>query len=161
NGHPFLDYLVKYLHHYSIEKIVLSVGHLSEKIISHYGDKFIYSIEKEPMGTGGGIRLAMEKCTSTDILVLNGDSFFDVDLRIFYNKHTDAVSDMSLALRKVENAGRYGTLQLGEMDVIKEFKEKTNNDKPGLINGGVYLLDREVFQDETPAKKNFSIEKDL
>jgi len=160
NGKPFLDYLIKYLRYYRIEKIILSVGHLSEVIIAHYGDQFIYSIEKEPLGTGGGIRLALEKCTSTNVLVLNGDSFFDIDLEIFYNKHNEAISDCSLALRKVENAARYGTLQMGEMGVIKEFKEKAGQLVPGIINAGVYLLDRQVFLDETTEKKAFSIEKD-
>ena len=160
NGKPFLDYLVRYLRHYEVEKIILSVGHMSEKIISHYGDQFTYSIEHEPLGTGGGIRLALEKCTQTNVLVLNGDSFFDIDLKAFYNKHNEAISDCSLALRKVENASRYGTLQLGEMGVIKEFKEKTGQNQPGIINAGVYLLDRQVFLDETEGKKVFSIEKD-
>ncbi len=161
NGIPFLDYLIRYLKHYGIEKIILSVGHQSEKIISHYGDDFTYSIEKEPLGTGGGIRLALEKCKNTNVLVLNGDSFFDIDLHAFYNKHNDAISDCSLALRMVDDAARYGTLQLGELDVITQFKEKTNINKPGLINAGIYLLDRQVFLDETPEKKNFSIEKDF
>lgn len=161
NGKPFLDYQINYLRHYKIEKIVMAVGHQAEKIMEHYGDRFQYSIEKEPLGTGGGIRAALEKCETTDILVLNGDSFFEIDPHVFYRKHKEAISDCSLALRKVEDAARYGTLKLGELDLIKEFKEKTGQHKPGLISAGVYLLDREVFIEETPAHKNFSIEKDF
>jgi len=160
NGKPFLDYLVRYLRYYGVEKIILSVGHMSDKIISHYGDQCTYSVENEPLGTGGGIRLALEKCKHTNVLVLNGDSFFDIDLKAFFNKHSEAISDCSLALRKVENAARYGTLQLGEMGVIKEFKEKSGQEQPGIINAGVYLLDRQVFLDETEGQKVFSIEKD-
>ncbi len=160
NGKPFLDHLIQYLRAYGVEKIVLSVGHLSEKIIAHYGDQFHYSVEKEPLGTGGGIRLALEQCTGTDVLVLNGDSFFDIDLKEFYKKHTEALSDGSLALREVENAARYGTLQLGEKDRITGFKEKSGDEKPGIINAGVYILNRSVFMKETPAGKAFSIEKD-
>ncbi|HXB41133.1 MAG TPA: nucleotidyltransferase family protein [Bacteroidia bacterium] len=161
NGKPFLDYLVKYLQHYGVEKIILSVGHLSEKITEHYGNKFIYSIEKEPLGTGGGIAEAMEKCKTEEILVLNGDSFFDIDLKAFYNKHQEALSDSSLALRKTDNAGRYGTIELGEFDQIKSFKEKNGKEKPGIINAGIYILNRAVYMEENIGKKTFSIEKDF
>ncbi len=161
NGKPFLDYLLKYLAHYKIEKITLSVGHLSEKIVSHYGDKYQYSVEKEPMGTGGGIRLAMEKCHSKDVLILNGDSFFDINLNAFYNMHGTFHSDCSLAVRKVANAARYGTIKSGNNCIIKAFREKDGVEGPGNISAGVYMLDREKFLSKTPAGQPFSIEKDF
>src|SRR4051812_4918576 len=85
NGQPFLHYLFRYLQHYKIEKAVLSVGYLSEKVEAHFGKNYLgidieYAHEKEPLGTGGGIRLAMEKCSGAHVLVLNGDTFFDVPL---------------------------------------------------------------------------------
>ena len=166
NNIPFLDYLLKYLAHYGLKRVVLSVGYLADKVTAHYGHSFagmeiVYSIEKEPLGTGGGIRLAMQQCHTYDILVLNGDSFFDIDLINFYNKHTDAVSDTSLALRKVEDASRYGTITLGEFDKISGFKEKSTQSKPGIINAGIYILDSDSYMDETPVNQSFSIEKDF
>jgi D-glycero-alpha-D-manno-heptose 1-phosphate guanylyltransferase len=166
NGNPFLDYLLRYLKHYGIERVILSVGHLSEKITEHYGNNFngieiVYSVEKDPLGTGGGIRLALEKCKDYDILVLNGDSFFDIDLLSFYNQYSDSVGDAALALRHVTNSARYGTIALGELDMIKAFTEKTGHEKPGTINTGVYILSRDLFLEETHAGKNFSIEKDF
>lgn len=161
NGKPFLDYIAAYLRHYGIQKIILSVGHLAEKITGHYGDKFIYSIETEPLGTGGGICLAMQQCTEDEVLVLNGDSFFDINLKSFFNRHEECLADCSLALRKVDNTARYGTLVTGELGMIKEFKEKTGENAPGLINAGVYILNRSVFMEETIGKKAFSIEKDF
>src|ERR1700756_184045 len=120
NQKPFLDYLLKYLAHYEIKRVILSVGYLAEKIKEHYGNSFagmeiVYSVEKEPLGTGGGIRLAMEKCKDYDVVVLNGDSFFEIDLHSFYNQYSDSVGDGALALRKVANAARYGTIKLGEL----------------------------------------------
>lgn len=166
NGKPFLNYQLKYLKHYGIKNIVLSVGHLAEKIIEHYGNNYeglqiSYALEKEPLGTGGGIRLAMEQCHGKDVLVLNGDSVFDINLNGFYNTHCTFHSDCSLALRKVENAGRYGTIKLGEYSVIKAFKEKDNIEKPGIISAGVYIIDRDFFLQKTIASKPFSIEKDF
>jgi|ERR1700757_225388 len=166
NGKPFLDYQLRYLKHYGIERVILSVGHLSEKITEHYGNNFagieiVYSVEKEPLGTGGGIRLAMEKCKEYDVLVLNGDSFFSIDLHNFYNKYSDSVADGALALRYIDNCARYGTIILGEMDIIKAFNEKARHKTPGIINAGVYILSRDIYMEETHAGKNFSIEKDF
>ncbi|MGZ3861676.1 MAG: nucleotidyltransferase family protein [Bacteroidia bacterium] len=166
NQKPFLDYILNYLKFYGIEKVVLSVGYLSEKITEQYGGDFngikiTYCVETQPLGTGGGIRMAMKHCTSSKVLVLNGDSFFDVNLRSFHNHHEDSVADCSLALRNVDNASRYGTIKLGEMDIITSFHEKSGAKAPGLINAGVYILGREAFLEETNGQTVFSIEKDF
>jgi D-glycero-alpha-D-manno-heptose 1-phosphate guanylyltransferase len=164
NGKPFLDYLLAYLAHYNIQKVVLSVGHLADKIIQQYGNSFkgisiSYAHEKEPLGTGGGIRLAMEQCHSRDILVLNGDSFFDIDLNKLYEYHCP-YWDCTIALRKVADASRYGTIKLN-YDLIKEFREKDGLHKEGIINAGVYLLKRDFYLDKTKPHVNFSIERDF
>ncbi len=158
NDKPFLDYQFLYLKHYGIKKIILSVGHLHEKISSHYGTNFNgieidYAIEKDPLGTGGGIRMAIEKCNSKSVLVLNGDSFFDINLNSFYNQHSRFMSDCSLALRKVEDAGRYGTIKQGTNCVITSFTEKSGEASPGLINAGIYILDKELYLQKTPSGK--------
>jgi D-glycero-alpha-D-manno-heptose 1-phosphate guanylyltransferase len=165
NNEPFLNYVFAYLKHYHIEHVVLSTGYLADKISDYYksefqGIKISYTKEETPLGTGGGIRLAMEKCYTKNVLVLNGDSFFDVNLNQYFNQHSSFHSDCSLALRKVDNAARYGTIKLGN-GFIKEFKEKDSIEKVGLINGGVYIINRELFLNKTEALKSFSIEKDF
>jgi D-glycero-alpha-D-manno-heptose 1-phosphate guanylyltransferase len=166
NNEPFLNYIFAYLKHYNIENVVLSTGYLSEKISEYYkneykGIKISYTKEVNPLGTGGGIRLALEKCFTDNVLVLNGDSFFDVDLNSYYKQHSILKSNCSLALRSINNAARYGTIKLDDTFVVKAFKEKDNVDLPGLINGGVYILNRELFLNETEANIAFSIEKDF
>lgn len=166
NEKPFLNFIFKYLKHYGITHVVLSTGYLADKISDYYkteylGMKISYTKEESPLGTGGGIRLAMEKCHTKNVLVLNGDSFFDVNLNQYYNQHCSFKSDCSLALRKVENAARYGTIKLGDMGVIKAFREKDGEEKQGLINGGVYILNRELFLSKTKLNEAFSIEKDF
>lgn len=165
NGEPFLNYVFDYLKHYHIEHVVLSTGYLADKISEYYkneyqGIKISYTKEETPLGTGGGIRLAMDKCYTKNILVLNGDSLFDVNLNQYFNQHTSFHSDCSLALRKVDNAARYGTIKLGN-GFIKAFKEKDSIEKEGLINGGVYIINRELFLNKTEVLKPFSIEKDF
>jgi D-glycero-alpha-D-manno-heptose 1-phosphate guanylyltransferase len=166
SGEPFLNYQLNYLKHYGIKNVILSVGYLSEKIKAYYGDNFNgltidYVVEETPLGTGGGIRLALEKCTESLSFVLNGDSFFDVDLIKFYGQHIQNRSQISLALRKVNNSARYGTIEKTKENIISSFKEKSGIDHEGIINGGVYLLDKNLYLQKTPSSTNFSIEKDF
>ena len=166
NGEPFLNYQLNYLKHYGIKNVILSVGYLAEKIKAYYGSNFNgleidYVVEENPMGTGGGIRLALEKCTESLSFVLNGDSFFDVDLSKFNDLHIQNRSQISLALRKVNNSARYGTIEKTKENIISSFKEKSGIDHEGIINGGVYLLDKNLYLQKTPSATNFSIEKDF
>jgi D-glycero-alpha-D-manno-heptose 1-phosphate guanylyltransferase len=166
NDRPFLDYQLLYLKHYGIKKVILSIGYLHDKITSHYQNNFegieiVYAPEKAPLGTGGGIRLALEMCNSKSVIVLNGDSFFDINLNSFCSQHSTFMSDCSLALRKVEDSARYGTIKQGSNYAITSFKEKTGEAIPGTINAGIYILDKEVFLKKTLPGKNFSIEKDF
>jgi D-glycero-alpha-D-manno-heptose 1-phosphate guanylyltransferase len=166
NNEPFLNYVFDYLKYYQIEHVVLSTGYLADKIVEYYktefnGIKVSYAKEETPLGTGGGIRLAMTKCTSKDVLVLNGDSFFDVDINTHYKNHISKQADCTLALRKVDNAARYGAIVLGSENIIETFKEKDNIEQVGLINGGVYILNREVYFNQTEEVVPFSIEKDF
>lgn len=166
NDIPFLNYILKYLKFYNIEHVVFSVGYLSNKIKEYYKNEFhgisiSYAEETTPLGTGGGIRLSLQQCDTQNCLVLNGDSFFDVNLISFYNQFVKTQSDCILALRKIENAARYGTIKLNDSKQIIEFKEKDGNEISGLINGGVYILNRNIFLENTPADISFSIEKDF
>ncbi|MBK9284237.1 MAG: nucleotidyltransferase family protein [Sphingobacteriaceae bacterium] len=165
NGQPFLVYLVNYLKHYGVNKIVFSTGYLGEVIEQYFGKEFNnisieYSLENSPLGTGGGIRLAMNKITGEQCWVLNGDSFFDVDLKKMYQLHENSKVEMSIALRKVPNASRYGCVEVDSVNNITVFNEKSAVTAAGLINGGVYLLNKKYFLTNTIPDTNFSIERD-
>lgn len=166
NGQPFLHYIFLYLKKFGIEKIVLSVGYMAEKIEAHFGTnyhgiKVEYAYENEPLGTGGGIRLGMEKCTGAHVLALNGDTLFEVPLDKFFETHLGGSSDATLALRKVEDGSRYGTIEL-DGNRIAAFREKSPDVKgAALINGGVYALRRKTYLGITEAGKSFSIEHDF
>lgn len=161
NGRPFLDYLLSYLAHYKIDGITLAVGYMAGDIVTHYGEKYNYSLEAEPLGTGGAVRKALESCVANEVLVLNGDSFFDIDFNAFYARHTEAQADCSLALRRVDNAARYGTVRAGAGGRITAFREKSGKESEGIINGGVYIINRQKYLEHTPAGRAFSLETDF
>ena len=165
-GKPFLWYLLKYLARYDVSKVVLSVGYLREVIykwIDEVRDDFSfgfdYAVEEEPLGTGGGIKLALSKTLADDVLVLNGDTYFNVYLKVFYEEHHSHSAAVSLALKPMAVFDRYGAVEVDENCVIKAFHEKQYC-KAGLINGGVYLINKHKSDYEVlPAK--FSFEKEV
>ncbi len=164
NDKPFLDYLIQYLIHHQFTHVIISTGYMANIISDYYSKKkknihISFSHEDAPLGTGGAINKAMSFCNTNNVLVLNGDSFFDFDMKSFINSHTTSQSTCSIALRKVDNASRYGAIELLN-NIITHFQEKTNEQKPGTINAGVYLINKIWFMQHTQAG-NFSLEKEL
>ena len=165
DGRPFLEYLLDYLKSFGYERVVLSVGYRHQTIMDHFGTSYhglelIYAIENKPLGTGGGIRLAIEKCVGENVLTLNGDTLFLVDLTDFMNRHQEKSAAISIALRKVTDISRYGAVRVNENSLITVFGEKIPEKTSGLINGGIYLIHREFYLENTKPGA-FSMEKDI
>lgn len=149
-GKPFLWYLLKYLTKYEVSRVILSVGYLREVIFDWidankdvFPFEFDYAIEEEPLGTGGGIKLALGKVRESSAIILNGDTFFDVDLDTLCRHHCDGEKNITLALKLMRNFNRYGTVNLDSRNTIISFNEKQYCDE-GLINGGVYVINRDA-----------------
>jgi len=165
NGKPFLEYQLNYLKSFGINRVVMAVGYLSEQIVDHFGNSFngieiVYTFEKNPLGTGGGIKLAFSKIIGETAIVVNGDTLFEVDLGEFFQQHSSHGSSFSLALRELNDVGRYGSVMLNDGNIIHKFAEKGINHGKGLINGGVYLINKDFFKRmHLPVK--FSMENDV
>ncbi len=160
NDRPFLFYLLDYLYANGIHRVIISTGYLAEKVEEAIGSSYRgmtveYSVEDIPLGTGGGIKKALKKCTEDDIVVCNGDSFFDVDLFEMRKFHLDSGCAVTLAAKFIENAYRSGLLEF-ENGRLRGFAE--NGIAPsGYINGGVYFIKRTLL--ESIAEDKFSFEK--
>jgi D-glycero-alpha-D-manno-heptose 1-phosphate guanylyltransferase len=162
----FLGLLVRHLGAQGIRRIVMCTGYLADQIESHFGDgqgygaEIRYSKESEPLGTAGALKLAEPFLRgASDFLVLNGDTFLDVDfeqLLGFHGKHGGLVS---IAARRADNAKRYGTLEVDTEHRVLSFTEKSGADAPGLINAGVYVFSQSILDSlpEGPA----SLERDV
>lgn len=156
---PFLEFIFKYLKEQGIKEVILAVSYKYEVIKEYFKDEFLgikitYSIEKEPLGTGGAIREALE-FVKNEAYVLNGDTFFNINL----TKLKLSGSQICLALKQMQDFDRYGTVELYSENYIKLFKEKEFT-KQGLINGGIYLLSKDIFKGFTLQEK-FSFEEFL
>jgi len=164
NGRPFLEYLLDYLEHYIIDHVVLSVGYKHEQIIDHFGHsykslKIDYAIEEEPLGTGGGIQKAFNHIKGNRAFVFNGDTMFRLNLVRHFDFHNIRQTDFSIVLREVDDVSRYGAVKLDEDKKIIEFKEKGSERGKGLINGGVYLINKRFFN-KNSFPEIFSLEQD-
>lgn len=163
NGKPFLQYLLLFLASQKVDKVILSLGYKSEVVINWLqGNSFPFSVdfvvEDTPLGTGGGIGLAMKKARVENVFVLNGDTFFDLDFGFMEQLHLSKNGLATIALKQIENATRYGTVQVDESLAITRFEEKMYNSS-GLINGGVYLISRTRFlAQKFPQKFSFEAE---
>jgi len=162
-GKPFLYYILQKLVYQQINRIILAVGFKSEIITRYFGNKFqsadlIYSTEEEPLGTGGAIRQALEMAEGDEVLIINGDTFFDVPLQDLIFFHQKGLHDLTMCLKPMENFDRYGTVIVDKERVIG-MKEKQPCEK-GIINGGIYVLNKRVLV-KYPIKSNFSFEKEV
>ena len=156
-GEPFLGYVLDWLSRYGITRVVLSVGYLRESIMEwisgqDYPFKIDYAVEETPLGTGGGIKLALSKCRERKVIVVNGDTFFPVDL--------DAIpfdAPVTVALKPMKDFDRYGAVELSANGLVTAFHEKAKVQQ-GLISGGVYALNG---LDLSSLPEKFSFEKDV
>ncbi len=163
-GRPFVDYILESLPLANVNSLIFSVGYKHEVVQDYYNDtykgvKIIYSIENEPLGTGGGIKLALFKSTENHCLIVNGDTFFGIDYEQFWQNHNLFKHDITLALKSVESPDRYGTVLLEKNEIVK-FSEKTVGLKNGLINGGIYWVKTNVV-DKMPKSEIFSFETEF
>lgn len=164
-GKPFLSYLLDWCKVQSFGRVILSLGYLSEVVTSwveknEYPFEIIYAKEEEPLGTGGAIKLAMQSVLGERAVVINGDTFFDVDITELYTFHNEKSANISLALKPMTDFDRYGRVELNTDNRIIAFIEKQQC-REGLINGGVYLIDKDVLLSDKELPLKFSFEKNI
>jgi D-glycero-D-manno-heptose 1,7-bisphosphate phosphatase len=167
DGEPFLETLIFELGRQGFRDVLLLAGHQHEKIIAfaksspaaaRFGMTLDVSVESNPAGTGGALwqaRNLLAEC----FLLINGDTWFDIPLLSFWATCLERPSDVvgALALRHVDNAGRYGSVDL-DSDVVIGFREKCSDGFAGYINGGIYFLSRQILEWLSP---ECSLERDV
>lgn len=162
-GCPFLVYLLKDLKNKGFRKVILAVSYKFEQIENYFGNSFldleiVYSVEKEPLGTGGAIKQAFQYSDCDETAVINGDTYFDVDYESLYALYRKTGAKIVLAAKEMPDCTRHSTLEISPDGRITEFAEKKPN-KKGYINGGVYIISKSAF-DETEESR-FSFEKEI
>jgi D-glycero-alpha-D-manno-heptose 1-phosphate guanylyltransferase len=165
NNIPFLSYLMKKLSDIGIKHTILSTGYLHEKIESYFnnsfeGMKISYAHETEPLGTGGAIQFSLKKTNTENALILNGDTLFNIDYEYFDSFFFMKETMLAVALRKLNDVSRYGSVSINKNNKIISFEEKNKANGEGLINGGIYLL-KKSWMKNLNFSKTFSFEKEV
>lgn len=162
-GRPFLAYQMDYWIAQGVERFILSVGYKYESICDYFGSTYqdaqlTYVIEREPLGTGGGFLLAAQQLkTETSFLLLNGDTYFEVDLMQLRRYATLQDADWCFALFNTQDTVRYMGMQLSPEGRVLALKS------PGsvLANGGVYWVNRRAVEIFSFSEEKQSLEDDL
>src|SRR5450432_2574794 len=114
-GKSFLAYVMAHLQKQGIRHFIFSVGYKSKSIIDFVNKEYLpsgthgtgvdfqFSIEEEPLGTGGAIKLSCEKVSDHNVLVCNGDTLFKIDVRKLNNFHVQHNADCTLCLKPMKN----------------------------------------------------------
>jgi len=163
-GRPFLEYLLIHLQRQGFHDVTLAVGHMADHVEAQFGTgkrlglHLHYSREHESLGTGGALRLALAVTDSNDLLVLNGDSYFGIDLAALLSFHRERRAAATLALARVSDSARYGSVSIGPTREVLAFHEK-GEVGGGVINAGIYVFRRSVVDAIMP-RRVVSLERD-
>jgi NDP-sugar pyrophosphorylase family protein len=153
-GRPFLDHLLRFLVGHGARKVVLSLGHLADSVTAYLAGvspalPVETVIEDHPLGTAGAIGFARHAVASDPVLVLNGDTWLEIDFAAMLVAHRRAPGTLAtIACVRVPDAGRYGRVELDEGGIVRRFCEKESGPgAPGLVNAGAYLLSAGLMDD--------------
>jgi NDP-sugar pyrophosphorylase family protein len=164
-GRPFLAHLLEQLRQAGIRKSIICTGYMAEQIEMAFGNTYgpmeiKYSREDKPLGTGGAIAAAADHCDSDTVLAINGDSYCAADLQTFATDHCEREARASLLLTHVNDCSRFGRVTIAAEGRITRFDEKSEHGGQGLINAGIYLLQRTLLE-IIPRRRAVSIEREI
>lgn len=149
---PFMEYVVRELIRHGVDEIIFAVGYKGSMVEEYFKDgslwgiKVSYAYEEELLGTAGAIKNAGRQVTDERFLVLNADTFYQIDYSRLIKMSDERDLDMALVLREVPDVSRYGQAVLDD-GWLTAFDEKLEEASPGTINGGVYYLRRSLLND--------------
>lgn len=164
SGKPFIEYQLEWLIKQGITDVTLAVYHLADQIESFVGlwsNKLLnldYVHEQEPLGTGGAVvNVVKQKELHGKILIINGDTLFHFSLAPVMKFLQQMLEPALMIASTKEDVSRFGTIKV-DNNYVRSFRQATGLHKPGLVNGGAYLMDCVLF-DGIPIKP-FSLEHD-
>lgn len=164
-GRPFLTYILDQILKSRIRGVVLCTGFGADAIEREFGPAYeqlqlAYSRETSPLGTAGALRNAISRVHSEVVVVLNGDSFCDIDLEEFLSWCDIHQARLAQVLVKVDDTSRFGRVVARDSGEIVKFEEKSHSGDAGWVNAGIYRFEKRVL-DDIPSGREISLERDV
>lgn len=166
-GHPFLDHLLAWLAVHQVTRVTLCLGHLAAKVTAHLATRaspiplIETVVEPQPLGTAGAVRLAAAGLPAGGLVVMNGDTWLDVDLQAVLTRHRQHGADISLVCVRVADASRYGRVEVDDGGAVLSFREKdAAHTGPALVSAGIVVLSA-AARDRLAATAGPSLERDF
>jgi len=165
---PFLEHVIRHLGRHQIKDIILAQGHLAQPIEGYLGDgsqfgvKLSYVVEDTPRGTAGAVKNAESRLDLEEtFLVLNGDTFTDLDITAMIDFHRERKAKATIALAPVDDPTAYGLIETDAEGRVTRFLEKPSWSEvtTNMINAGTYILEPDVLA-LIPPQKGVSIERE-
>ena len=151
-GRPILEYSIELCKRFGISDIAISIYHFGDMIKEYFGDgtrfgvRIVYVEEKEPLGTGGALRLFKEWFTEP-FMMCNADELKDINLQEMYNHHMMSSSLATIALTKVDDPSQYGVVDLQGNQILKFVEKPPRGEEPSnYINAGLYILEPDAIK---------------
>jgi NDP-sugar pyrophosphorylase family protein len=166
DGRPFLEWVLRWLAGEGTRRVVLATGHMSGQIRDHFGDgtalglEIAYTVEERLLGTGGAVRQAAEVAGGDRFFVTNGDSFCAANLDRLEADHLAKRARATIWAIPAEDRAQAGAIQVDAGGRVTAFQEKARGAGGGLVNAGVYLIERDVVK-TIPAGTPASLERDV
>ena len=152
---PLLFLTVERLKADGFSHIIINCHHLREQVVellSHIDGVHLQQ-EEQILGTGGGLRQAMESMRDEPLLIINGDIYHTIDLRKLYSDHAGSGAAVTLA---VHDYPRFNTLRVERGRPVGFGGEKT----PGsLAFTGVHVIEPQILEPISPGQKSCIIDR--
>jgi len=166
-GKPCMEHILELLRTHGFDDVIVTVAFLPQTIRGYFGDgdalgiEISYSVEEEPLGTAGSVRLAADQLDEV-FLVISGDALCDVDLGRMVECHLEKNAAVTIGLKSVENPLEFGIVVTDEDGRIERFLEKPSWGQvfSDTINTGIYVLNPEVLR-HVPADRPYDFSKEL
>jgi D-glycero-alpha-D-manno-heptose 1-phosphate guanylyltransferase len=167
NGEPFLELLMNYWAKQGISKFIICVGYMKDYIINYMLDKknieykIVFSSEERPLGTGGALLLAREKVTEKRFLLMNGDTFIDINLHDMVEYHEKTKADWTIAVCEEQHQRRYGSIKVNENEQVVGYDQSFSK-KSGFVNTGVHIIETKLLEYEKDTRgEKIDLEADI
>jgi NDP-sugar pyrophosphorylase family protein len=146
-GRPLAAYAIRLFARAGVERVIIAcavgTGELFERELSALGPEIVAVEEPEPLGRGGGLRLAARaRKQEGPTFAMNGDELLDVDVTALLARHRERDPAATLTLAPLRS--QFGVVDLDDDDVVTGFREAPQ--LPYWVNAGLYVLDTEAIE---------------